>query len=152
MSPSPTVRHQRMLANLLIAMSNFVRAKNLGEVIPAPLDVRLTDYDVYQPDLLFIRQERLQLTGADKIGIVPDLVIEILSPSNAYYDFTRKKAMYAEHGVEEYWIVDPLDETIEVMVKEGEYYRTESLYRASDTLESPMLPGFQMQLETVFAF
>jgi Uma2 family endonuclease len=60
--------------------------------------------------------------------------------------------MYCEHGVEEYWIVDPEEETVEVMVKDGLYYRTESLLRKPALLVSPMLPGFSMALEDVFAF
>ncbi len=97
-------------------------------------------------------KERAHLIGKKKFNIVPDLVIEILSPSNAYYDFTRKKEMYCEHGVSEYWIVDPEAETIEIMIKDGEFYRTESMVRKTGKLESPMFPGFSMKVEDVFAF
>jgi Uma2 family endonuclease len=152
MSPSPTPYHQRISGILGFALTSFVESKRLGLIFVAPLDIRLTDGDVYQPDVMFVRKERVHLIGRDKFNIVPDLVIEILSPSNAYYDFTRKKAMYCEHGVEEYWIVDPEDQTIEIMIKDGEYYRTESLLRKPAVLESQMFPGFSMKLEEVFAF
>jgi Uma2 family endonuclease len=152
MSPSPTPFHQGILANLAFTLRAFSEKNNLGKVFFAPLDIRITDHDVYQPDILFVRKERVHLIGREKFNIIPDLVIEILSPSNAYYDFTRKKAMYAEHGVVEYWIVDPEAETIEIMIKEGEYYRTESFIRKTGKLESPMFPGFSMNVEEVFAF
>lgn len=152
MSPSLTVQHQSIAGSILLELNAFVESNSLGEVFIGPLDIRLTNEDVYQPDLLFVRKERVHLIGRQKFNIVPDLVVEILSPSNAYYDLTRKKAMYAEHGVAEYWIVDPHEETIEILVKEGAYYRTDALFRKSDTLASPMFAGFSMKIATVFAF
>ena len=79
-------------------------------------------------------------------------MVEVLSPSTAYYDLTRKKEMYCTSGVTEYWIVDPEAETIEIMVKRGEIYQTEQLLHKSDTLESAMFPGFSMKIEDVFEF
>ncbi|MFI5263740.1 MAG: Uma2 family endonuclease [Candidatus Kapaibacterium sp.] len=151
MSPSPTLFHQEILANIYSALRAFINKKELGKIYFAPLDVQLSNSDVYQPDILFIRKERLHLLEGDRISIAPDLVVEILSPSNAYYDLTRKKAMYCEHGVEEYWIVDPEQETIELLVKDGTYYRTEAIFRKPAELHSPMFPGFSMKLEEVFA-
>ncbi len=152
MSPSPTPFHQKISRNLFHALDAFVDSRNLGCVLYAPLDIRLTDEDVYQPDIIFVRQERVHLIGRKKFNIVPDLVIEILSPSTAYYDYSPKKAKYCEHGVEEYWIVDPEEETIEIMIKNGEYYQTDALLRKPAFLQSQMFPGFSMKLEDVFAF
>ena len=152
MSPSPTPFHQEISANLYTSLRTFVTSKSLGRVFLAPLDIRLTDYDVFQPDVMFVRKERVHLIGREKFNIIPDLVIEILSPSNAYYDLTHKKTMYCEHGVEEYWIVDPEQETIEILIKDGAYYRTEAIFRKPAELHSPMFPGFSMKLEEVFAF
>jgi Uma2 family endonuclease len=152
MSPSPTPFHQGILQNLAFALNGFVEKNTLGKVFVAPLDIQLTEQDVYQPDILFVRKERVHLIGRKKFNIIPDLVIEILSPSNAYYDFVPKKSKYAEHGVAEYWIVDPEAETIEIMVKDGESYRTESFTRKTGMIESPMLSGFSMKVEEVFAF
>lgn len=152
MSPSPTPFHQRISRNLMRAIDEFVESTKLGWIFDAPLDVYFTDRDIYQPDLIFVRKERVHLIGRNKFNIVPDLVIEILSPSNAYYDLTRKKAIYCEHGVEEYWIVDPEEETIEIMVKDGSFYRTEFMIRKPALLESPMFPGFTMSSEDIFLF
>jgi Uma2 family endonuclease len=152
MSPSPTRIHQDILGNLFSSLRAFIKSKDLGKIFIAPLDVELTEYDVYQPDIIFIRKERLHLLGGLRIDIVPDLVIEILSPSNAYYDLTHKKAVYCEQGVEEYWVVDPIEETIEIMTKDGAYFRTEAIVRKPVLLVSPMFSGFSMKLEDVFAF
>ncbi|MFI5202604.1 MAG: Uma2 family endonuclease, partial [Candidatus Kapaibacterium sp.] len=69
-----------------------------------------------------------------------------------YQDLTHKKAIYAQYGVAEYWIIDPIEETIEILVNENGLYRTEALLRSPATLESTMFPGFSMTVEEVFAF
>jgi Uma2 family endonuclease len=152
MTPSPTRFHQDISGNIEFALKSFILPRDLGRIYVAPLDVQLTDTDVYQPDIFFIRKERLRLLQGDRIDIAPDIVIEILSPSTAYYDLKHKKEVYYEHGVEEYWIVDPADESIEIMVRDSEYYRTEALFRRTGVLQSPMFPEFSMKVEEVFVF
>ena len=74
----------------------------------APCDVVLSDTDVVQPDLLFVSRAREHLLGGgDNVRGAPDLVIEILSPATADRDRGYKRALYARHGVAEYWLVDP---------------------------------------------
>ena len=152
MTPSPTPFHQSIVLNIASIISPFVVRNRLGKVFVAPLDVYLSDEDVYQPDLIFIRADRTKGIHKDKLRVIPDLVIEVLSPSTAYYDFTRKKEMYCAHGVTEYWIIDPEAETIEIMLKHGEIYQTEQLLHKTDILESAMFPGFSMKIEDVFEF
>jgi Uma2 family endonuclease len=152
MTPSPTPFHQSISMNLSIVLGSFIKRNKLGVLMAAPLDIYLSEEDVFQPDFIFIQADRAQGIRKDKLRIIPDLVIEVLSPSTAYYDFTRKKEMYCAHGVTEYWIVDPEAETIEIMLKHGEIYRTEQLLHKADTLESPMFPGFSMKIEDVFEF
>jgi len=88
----------------------------------------------------------------EKLPVIPDLVVEVLSPSNAYDDLTRKKATYCDSGVSEFWIIDPVGETIEILIKKGELFQTERFIRNPGLLESPMFPGFTMKLEELFAF
>jgi Uma2 family endonuclease len=153
MSPSPTLFHQEIIGNLFGVLHQFVKSHHLGRMILSPMDLKLGPKDVYQPDLIFVRQENVpSLQRQERLTIVPDLVIEVLSPSTAYEDFTRKKSKYCECGVREYWIIDPLAETIEIMVKESEYYQTEALLRQPAVLESSMFPGFTMDLADVFRF
>jgi Uma2 family endonuclease len=152
MTPSPTPFHQSIIYRLILALGNCVKQKRLGVLLQSPIDVHLSDEDVYQPDLIFIRADRARGIRKDKLRVIPDLVVEVLSPSTGYYDLTRKKEMYCTSGVEEYWIVNPEAETIEIMVKRGEIYQTEQLLHKSDTLESAMFPGFSMKIEDVFEF
>src|ERR1035438_10503813 len=121
MSPSPTNFHQDIIVTLIGALAPFVKRNRLGKLLVAPLDVHLSPIDVYQPDLIFIRSENVSnVKRNDRIHSAPDLVIEILSPSTANYDYKRKKEIYCQSGVREYWIVDPDAETIEIMINEGD--------------------------------
>jgi Uma2 family endonuclease len=152
MSPSPEYLHQGIVGNIFEVLRPFVRKRGLGDLILSPMDVHLTKEDVYQPDLIFVRSENLPRLRADRrIFFVPDLVIEVLSPSTANYDYSRKKKTYWRCGVKEYWIIAPEDKTIEIMVNEPDYYRTEALIQAPVLLESLMFPGFSMKVEDVFA-
>ncbi len=152
MSPSANFFHQRIISRLDRTLGNFVGARHLGEIIVAPMDVFLTEDDAYQPDIIFLRQDQLStIDPLGRIHFAPDHVIEVLSPSTAYYDYSRKKAIYCERGVKEYWIVDPLDETIEIVRNDGKVFQTEALLRKPAILESAMFPGFQMNIEDVFA-
>ena len=153
MTPGASMYHQNIEGKLYAALLAYVTAKNLGMVFIAPLDVKLTEIDVYQPDMLFVKAGRLPRGGKPgKLTVIPDMVVEVLSTSNAYDDLTRKKNMYCESGVSEYWVVDPEEETVEILVKRGEFYQTERFIRNPGVLGSPMFPGFEMKLEELFAF
>ena len=152
MTPDPTPLHQNIIGNIYQALRFFVESRKLGRAFLSPIDVRLTDIDVFQPDLIFVRKENVAKIGRDKLNVIPDLVVEVLSPSNAYYDLTHKKTIYAERGVEEYWIVDPKNETVEIFCREGNRFQSEAFFKNQDILESPMFPGFSMKLDEVFAF
>ena len=114
MSPAPTPQHQLVQANLFFELSLVVRDHDAGRVMSAPVDVRLSDTTVLQPDLVFVGAARTDLIGEQAIEGAPDLVVEILSPASAHRDLTEKKRLYETHGVREYWIVDPDSETVEV--------------------------------------
>ena len=102
LSPSPTIYHQRISMRLGRALSLFVEAHGLGEVLAAPMDVCLSETNTFQPDLLFVSNARASIVGGPYVEGAPDLVVEILSPSTAYYDLRKKKQVYAASGVGEY--------------------------------------------------
>ncbi len=152
MTPSPTPFHQSIVLNIGSVLSPFVVRNRLGKVFVSPIAVYLSEEDVYQPDLIFIRADRVQGIRKDKLRVMPDLVIEVLSPSTAYYDLTRKQEIYCSSGVAEYWVIDPEAETIEILVKRGDLYQTEHLLHKTETLRSAMFPGFSLNVEDVFEF
>ena len=150
-SPSPTVLHQAVIAELFRKLMPFAD-RGMGKVFFAPLDVWLSDTETYQPDLMFVSNARLGIFEEKKIKGAPDLVMEVLSPGTAYYDLRHKKAVYAEHGVREYWIVDPLEQSIEVYSgRDGAFERIECVYRPG-TARSRLLPDLVVSPAEIFGF
>ena len=150
MVPSPTTYHQRISWNLEHLLGDFTCRHNLGIIYHAPLDVVFSQEDVAQPDIFFISRERSEIIAEEHIRGAPDLTIEILSPATAERDRTYKRTLYARHGVKEYWIVDPNKQAIEVMTLGEAGFETASVYRKEETLISPLLKGFRLNLEKVF--
>ena len=150
-TPSPAARHQAILQNLLLELGPPIRELGLGQLHLAPLDVILSEVDVVQPDLLFVRREREAIVG-DWVRGAPDLAAEILSPSTRHQDETEKRDLYERHGVAEYWIVDPKAESIEVRrLAGGAYGRPELLLAsAGDTLTTPLFGDVRLELRRVF--
>ncbi len=151
LAPSPTFKHQVISGHLFMVVNQFVRRHSLGVVCYAPLDVFLTANDVYQPDILFISNERRDIRTAANIQGAPDLVVEILSPSTEHYDRGRKQEIYGRLGVREYWIVDPQAETVEVLSGIGSRMTSTATYGFEDALVSPLLPRLSIDLAEVFA-
>lgn len=151
-SAAPNVRHQVVLANLYRALDAFVRARGLGWVLFAPLDVLLSEHDVVEPDLLFVSAQRSGLLAVANVQGAPDLLIEVLSPSGRKRDEVIKRDRYEKTGVGEYWLVDPEAETVKVFRLEGERYGRPQLLslHQGDSLTTPLLPGLVIPLATVF--
>lgn len=105
--PPPADIHERLQAFLVTVIHFFVDFFKLGEVRGSRSAVRISQYQTYEPDILFIHRERRSIMADNEILEAPDLVIEILSPSTAEYDRGSKRAHYAEAGVRELWLIDP---------------------------------------------
>ena len=148
--PSPTSRHQAIVGQLFVALNRFVAENGLGRTWVAPLDVVLSDYDVAQPDILFVSNDRSSIITEPNIQGAPDLVVEILSPATAQYDRGYKRTLYGRHGVREYWLVDPDAETVEVLTESAEGLALGATYRRGDTLISLLLDGLAVSLEQIF--
>ncbi len=149
MVPPPTTYHQDIGSFLHEKLGSIVRAKRLGKVFYAPVNVYANNENVYQPDILFVRRENLAIIEQDGIHGAPDLVIEILSPSNAYYDLKTKKDVYQKIGVHEYWIVDPMDRSIECFINSEKGYETFFLGKAG-LVQSQFVPEFAVEVQAVF--
>lgn len=152
-SPSPNVRHQRVLRRLSMLLQSFVEAHRLGEIFFAPLDVVFTLHDVVEPDLIFVSNARASILTAANLQGAPDLVVEVLSPSNRRYDEVRKRGLYERAEVGEYWIVDPEADTVKVYRRDGDQFGRPALLSAGDAdrLTSPLFPGLEIALADVLA-
>jgi len=148
--PSPTNRHQTTLRELALQVHQFVSRNGLGQVWFAPLDVVLSGYDVVQPDLLYVSNERSSIITDANIQGAPDLVVEVLSPGTAEYDRGYKRTLYGLSGIQEYWLVDLEASTVEVLTARNQELVTETTYGRGDTLRSALLPGLSVDLEQIF--
>ena len=149
MSPSPAARHQMVQTRLVSALDIFFRGKPC-RAISAPMDVKLSDVDIVQPDVLVVCQpEQIKATHIEG---APALVIEILSESSERHDRGIKMRLYAAHGVPEVWLVKPYPSMVEVYRLDGESYRLAATYIPPAILSSPSFPKLKLKLKDVFDF
>ena len=153
LTPTPNRKHQSVSANLLGLIWSHLQRHPVGRVFSAPFDVILSNFDVVEPDLLYISQQRLaEIETSPWVRGAPNLVVEIGSPSTRKRDTTIKRRLYERFGVEEYWVVDPEIDTIDVYRRvEGRYERTSQLMlERGDVLTTPLLPGLELRLVKIF--
>jgi len=155
MSPAPSRRHQQISRELAFQIHDYLRDKPC-ELYHAPFDVRLPDEDesddevltVVQPDIVVICDKK-KLDDKGCRG-APDLIIEILSPNTASKDLREKLNLYEKHGVNEYWIVHPTDNTVMVFKLSKKKYGRPDVYAEKDKIKTPILDGLEIELELVF--
>ena len=149
MVPAPSMFHQTTSKKLFWKLQS-IEERGLGLVFYAPTDVKFADTDTVQPDIVFIAAERAHIITEDNIRGAPDLVIEILTPSTAGRDRTFKRTLYERHGVNEYWMVDTEARNITVLLLGENGYEVAGIYGEGQTLTSPTLAGFSLNLDDIF--
>lgn len=148
--PAPVYRHQRAVARLVVALSEY-SARYGGEVLCAPIDVELGEHDVLQPDVIYISADRAGIITDKRIVGAPDLIVEILSPSTAYYDLRVKKRLYERAGVCEYWIVDPILESVEVCTRSDAGFTEGSQIGIEGIIVSAQFPNLRIPAAALFS-
>ena len=156
MSPAPNRIHQEISSKLHYKFADYLYHKYC-KLYTAPFDVRFpknskNDSDIYtvlQPDLCVI----CDLSKLDDRGCngAPDLVVEILSPSNSKKELKNKYDVYEEAGVKEYWVVFPIEKTMIIYTLINEKYQPSRLFACGDIVTSSVLPGLSIDLEELFA-
>lgn len=153
MSPSLSIKHQLVSSNLHTEFGIFLRGKKC-KVFAAPTDIQLSIGDVEDkkiviPDLSIICDQN-NFTDNRYVG-VPTLIVEILSPSNQSHDLVTKFNLYMKYGVKEYWIINPMKQAIIVYTLNLEgLYEQADIKASSGIIESVVLEGFKVELETLF--
>jgi len=146
--PMPTRRHQVILALLYELFVGFLRPRG-GKVLFAPLRIQVRPNMYREPDLLLLLDAN-DPRNQNAFWLGADLVIEIVSPDDPERDIRVKRADYAEAGIPEYWIVNPLDETITVLTLDGDAYTEHGTFRRSQSAASALLDGFAVRVDEVF--
>ncbi|HSN87283.1 MAG TPA: Uma2 family endonuclease, partial [Thermoanaerobaculia bacterium] len=154
-SPAPIPLHQYVHSRLFFILSRFVGENRLGMALGAPMDIRLPRRlgDPVQPDLFFLRTGNQPRWEVDpSFDGIPDLVVEILSPSTTRLDRKIKHSVYQEAGIPEYWIVDPRARTIEVfgLSEDGARYVELCCGGEGEVVRSKVLPGLEVRVGEIF--
>lgn len=146
----PTPRHQRIVVFLYRIVWAFITERQLGEVLVAPLRVRVSLEKFREPDLVFVLAEHLTWQG-EHFWAGVDLVVEVISPDDPDRDYVKKRKDYASAGIAEYWIVDPLKQAITVLTLKGETYTEHGVFIPGTAATSALLAGFAVDVTEVFA-
>jgi len=145
--PMPTDKHQAMLERLFLAFKAFIEQIG-GKVRFAPLRVRISEGKYREPDILLVRDAH-DPRRQNRFWLGADLVVEVVSEDDPERDTKVKRADYASAGIPEYWIVNPLEKTMTVLVLEGEMYREHGIFRRGDRATSRLLTGFVVSVDEV---
>jgi Uma2 family endonuclease len=152
-TPSPNVRHQEISGRLHLLIGTWLREHPVGKLFFAPLDVLFSRFDVVEPDLLYVSNERApSILSVHHVTGAPDLVVEIASPGTRNRDETIKRRLYERSSVIEYWVIDPDIDVIRIYRRAGgRFERAVELSReAGDVLTTTLLPGLEIPLSRVF--
>ncbi len=149
MPPLPTDSHQFTLLELCVILREFVNKHGLGTVRLAPLPVRLWPGKIREPDILYVSHEHADRIGEQYYG-PPDLAVEIISPSTRLTDRRDKFTEYAQAGVQEYWLVDPADRTVEVFTLQEGAYKLLGKWGSGEEAKSALLAGLEVAVDNIF--
>ena len=144
----PTDTHQTILALLHTLFRARVQPRG-GVAAFSPLRMRIREGKFREPDLLLLR-DRSDPRRQNRYWQGADLVAEVVSPDDPDWDLVEKRADYAGAGIPEYWIADPRDETLTVLVLRGEAYVEHGRYGRGETAASVLLEGFSVEVSAVF--
>ena len=149
MAPTPSFFHQEIAFRFHRALHDWVVAHNLGKAIGAPIDMVLSSHRAVQPDVAFIAKDRLAIIQRVIMGPA-DLVAEVVSLQGRSRDRIEKRDLYEQHGVKEYWIIDPEAQTVEVLALVSGHYELVRRSLPGETSSSRLLPGFEVSVGDLF--
>ena len=145
MSPSASFPHQLIAAEIVIQIGAFLKDHPIG-VVATDVDIRFADDRVYRPDVIFLDSGKAARCG-DRVTEMPDLIVEVVSPDSRDHDTRVKRTHYAQAGIGEYWVIDPIQEQMTFLqLRAGQFVE---LTTQRGSFESPALPGFQLDLDRI---
>ncbi len=148
--PSPILLHQVVAMRLWRVLDDYATQTG-GLAVASPMDVIFSKYDVVQPDIVFLTADSMRTVSLmDRVSQTPDLAVEVLSPSTTSNDRGRKMRMFQRYGVPEYWIVDPIAETLEIYRLAESAYALVGTYSGSENMHSAVLPDLTLVPSSVF--
>lgn len=150
MSPLPITYHQEVVSNVFYELIFFIKKEESGRIFIAPYDVVLDEFNIVQPDIIYVSKENNNIITEKNIKGSPDLVIEILSPSSAYVDLVEKKEIYEKFKISEYWIIDPQKQWLEIFSLKGSKYTSSVKIDRKGKIKSSTLNKFNIDISRFF--
>jgi Uma2 family endonuclease len=146
-SPSPGKRHQRAVLQIVVALHAFAEQTG-GQVYPAPMDVRFSDRDVLEPDVIYIGPGKDDLSE-DRFLRAIDLAVEVSSHTTLRHDLVRKRRVFEQFGVPEFWFVNLEAERVDVYRLKGAVFGSPTFAMRGERLTSPLLPGLELDVDEI---
>ncbi len=150
MAPAPRPYHQDVCAQIFLSLREFVKKNELGKVYFAPIDLILDRENIVQPDILFVSEKNREIIKERGIFGVPDLIVEVVSPSTFVRDTEYKKNLYERFGVKEFWLAFPNDRVFQVWSLTDKGYELYSYAEEEGKVSSKLLEGFELDIRDVF--
>ena len=150
MAAMPALYHQRIATQLTLLVGPYIVKNDVGVLYGAPIDVVISEYVVFQPDMSFVQKSRLHICEKERMTAAPDLVVEILSPSTEKRDRSIKLREYARGGATEYWIVSPESREIEVYCISPNGFQHVQTFGDQDTFNTSLFPNLHFRVQEVF--
>jgi Uma2 family endonuclease len=148
--PAPNWDHVAVVMNLVLLLGPVVQSLG-GRLATAPVDVFFEGADPVQPDILAILPGSLAVAGGRGVQGPPDLIVEVVNPSNRGHDLLTIRALYARAGVGEYWLLDPETRTFEILSLDGDAFHRVVSATGSDVPVSPLLEPLPIAADALFA-
>jgi len=149
---APNLDHQFAVMEIAAELRNYAKAEGLGHVYVAPCEVHLSERSKpVQPDIFFVRQERLPERRAAFFDGAPDLIVEVISPSSIRLDRVTKFTEYEQTGVQEYWLADPVAHIVEVYVLSNGEYALLGTFQKEETIQSQIFIDIKIMVNNIFA-
>jgi Uma2 family endonuclease len=152
-TPSPARKHQAIVWNLTVMIGTYLQHHPIGRALTAPFHVIFSEFDVVEPDLLYVAAARTdEVLTSQHVRGAPDLVVEISSPATRKRDETIKRRLYERAGVSEYWVIDPELDLIRIYRRSGDTFAQpiELSIERADTLTTALMPGLVLPLSRIF--
>jgi len=149
-SPSPIPLHQLITGNLYAELRAHIRPRRLGRLFVAPLDILLSKHNIVEPDIVYVSNAKSGVMTDKNVQGAPDLLVEVLSPSTRKRDLQDKRRIYAEWGVDWYWIVDPQGETLDELQRIGKEFAEVARFTRSTTFSPRLFPGFAIDMNDLW--
>ena len=150
MAPAPNRLHQKISRNLQFLIMRYLEEHPIGAIYNAPFDVELNEFNVFQPDLVYVRLERASVFTDQGVTGAPDLVVEVLSPKTLKYDLGPKREVYARSGVSELWVIDPEARKLSIYYLQQDNQNPAYAVSEDAFWESALFPGLRLSLREVF--